>query len=83
MHNGMPLITSIHLSVLFIRELQTWEQVSVQAHGKELGANQSNEIVLWWSPKHVITPKQRITSLREGSPCALGASYSSEVKFKM
>ena len=58
--NGMSVITGILLSLPFIKQGIANLGISVRSSTrKRLGANRRNENILWWSPKHRITPKQR------------------------
>ena len=48
-----------------------------------LGWEQRNETIMWWSPKHWITPKLRIKSRHLNptrSDTSKGVSYSSDIK---
>ena len=68
---GLLVIPVIHDSVLFVKQgilnMRVSARLSTRKRLGGEGANQRNEIILWWSPKHGITPKHRIKSLRSKS----------------
>ena len=81
----MPVMTSIQLSVPFIKKGIANLGISVRSSiRRKLVANQTNGIILWWSPKHWITLPSRgehhFADIHcEGRPSARNVSDSSEI----